>query len=122
MESTILRVSGLTVRYGKARGIDDVSLDVPAGAVTGLLGPNGSGKTTLLRAVLDLVHPHAGSVDIAGTDSRSAQARARIAYLPGDLSFPARLSGYALIKRYAAAVGGLDERRVEELAERLTID
>lgn len=120
--NAVLSVRGLTVRYGKARGIDDVSLDVPAGAVTGLLGPNGSGKTTLLRAVLDLVHPTMGSIDVAGTDSRHSSARARIGYLPGDLSFPPRLSGYSLIKRYAAAHGGLDQSRVANLAQRLTID
>lgn len=116
-----LRVESLTVRYGSARGIEDVTLEVPSGAVTGLLGPNGSGKTTLLRAVLDLVHPTSGSVRIAGTDSRVCDARARVAYLPGDLSFPSRLSGYQLIRRYSSALGGLDPTRVDALAHRLAI-
>lgn len=122
MRQPALRVTDLTVRYGRVRGIDAVTLDVPGGAVTGLLGPNGSGKTTLLRAVLDLVHPDSGSVEIVGTDSRDARARARVAYLPGDLSFPARLSGTSLIKRYSAAHGGLDANRVRHLAERLNVD
>ena len=50
----VLDMRGVTVMYGSARGIEDVSLSVPAGQVTGLLGPSGSGKTTLLRAVIDL--------------------------------------------------------------------
>ena len=116
-----LSVDSLTVMYGSARGIEDVSLDVPAGAVTGLLGPNGSGKTTLLRAVLDLVHPTKGTVSIAQTDSRSFQARARVAYLPGELSFPSRLSGYQLIRRYSSALGGLERSKVDALADRLGI-
>ena len=90
---TVLDVKGVTVRYGAARGIEAVTLDIPAGQVTGLLGPNGSGKTTLLRAVLDLVHPAEGAIEIAGIESRDPRARARIAYLPGDLSFPSRLDG-----------------------------
>lgn len=118
----MLSVDALTVTYGSARGITDVTLDVPAGAVTGLLGPNGSGKTTLLRAVLDLVHPAAGSVRIAGMDSRQRASRAKIGYLPGDLALPARLNGEALLARYAAAHGGLDGSRVRQLAERLRID
>lgn len=120
--ASVLRVEDLTVTYGSARGIADVTLDVPSGRVTGLLGPNGSGKTTLLRAVLDLVHPAAGRVHITGTDSRQSGARARIAYLPGDLSFPGRLTGAALIRRYTAAHGHLDGDRVSGLADRLNID
>jgi len=118
----VLDVRGVTVRYGSARGIDDVTLQVPAGQVTGLLGPNGSGKTTLLRSVLDLVHLSAGSIDVACVDSKDRRARARVAYLPGDLSFPARLSGHALLRRFSAAGGGLEHSRVDSLAKRLGID
>jgi len=70
---------GVTVMYGSARGIEDVSLSVPAGQVTGLLGPNGSGKTTLLRAVLDLVPPQQGCIDIVTTSSKDRRARANVA-------------------------------------------
>lgn len=119
---TVLDIEGVTVRYGAARGIEGVSLDIPAGQVTGLLGPNGSGKTTLLRAVLDLVHPAEGAIEIAGIDSRDPRARARIAYLPGDLSFPSRLDGRALLRRFSAARGRLDADRITRLATRLGID
>jgi ABC-2 type transport system ATP-binding protein len=118
----VLDVRGVTVRYGSARGIDDVTLQVPAGQVTGLLGPNGSGKTTLLRSVLDLVHPSTGSIEVVRVDSKNRRARARVAYLPGDLSFPPRLNGYALLRRFSAAGGGLDQTRVDALAKRLGID
>lgn len=113
---------GVSVRYGAARGIDDVTLSVPAGQVTGLLGPNGSGKTTLLRAALDLVHPTTGSISIGGIDSRNPRSRTRIAYLPGDLSFPRRLSGTALLRRFTAVGDGLDPSRVGYLVERLGVD
>ena len=51
--------------------------------MTGLLGPNGAGKSTLLRAALDLVHPSSGEIRILGHSSRSPEARAKVAYLPG---------------------------------------
>jgi ABC-type Mn2+/Zn2+ transport system ATPase subunit len=60
-------VDGLTVAFGDRRALDDVSLNLPRGAVVGLIGPNGAGKTTLLRALLGTVRPAAGSVRVDGT-------------------------------------------------------
>ncbi len=117
-----LGVDNLTVTYGKARGIEGITLEVPTGEVTGLLGPNGAGKTTLLRAALDLVHPTSGSVRILGVDSTDPRARAQITYLPGDLLFPGRLTGWSVLRRYSAARGGIDNDRVGELAQRLDLD
>jgi len=60
-------VEGLTVAFADRRALDDVSLELPRGAVVGLIGPNGAGKTTLLRALLGTVRPSAGSVRVDGT-------------------------------------------------------
>jgi manganese/zinc/iron transport system ATP- binding protein len=60
-------VAGLTVAFGDRRALDDVSLELPRGAVVGLIGPNGAGKTTLLRALLGTVRPAAGTVRVDGT-------------------------------------------------------
>lgn len=117
-----MSVDNLTVTYGKARGVSGITLDVPAGQVTGLLGPNGAGKTTLLRAALDLVHPTSGSVHILGVPSTDPRAREQIAYLPGDLLLPGRLSGWSVLRRYTAARGGLNQDRVVDLAQRLDLD
>lgn len=107
----------LTVRYGSARGIEHVSLTVDAGEILGLLGPNGAGKTTWLRAVLDLVHPTAGTATICGVDSREAKARETVTYLPGDLRLPPRLTGAQVIQRFTAARGDVDQAIVRELAD-----
>jgi len=117
-----MSVESLTVSYGRARGVSGISLDVPTGQVTGLLGPNGAGKTTLLRAALDLVHPTSGSVRIFGVDSTRPGAREQIAYLPGDLLLPGRLTGWSVLRRYTAARGGLSHDRVVDLAQRLDLD
>jgi ABC-type multidrug transport system ATPase subunit len=61
-----VRTSGLTKRFGAQTVVDDIDLEVPAGAVYGFLGPNGSGKTTTIRMLLGLVTPSAGGVELLG--------------------------------------------------------
>lgn len=64
----MLSVDSLTTDYGAVRAVDSVSLEVPAGSVTAVLGANGAGKTTLLRTVSGLVHPRRGSVRLDGEE------------------------------------------------------
>ncbi|HZD66483.1 MAG TPA: ABC transporter ATP-binding protein [Acidimicrobiales bacterium] len=64
----MLEVEGVTTTYGPVRALDGVSLEVPDGSVTAVLGANGAGKTTLLRTITGLVRPVAGHVRYAGTD------------------------------------------------------
>jgi len=64
-----ISVRNVTKRFGSFVALDDVSVDIPSGALTALLGPSGGGKTTLLRVIAGLETPDAGVVDIEGTDS-----------------------------------------------------
>jgi branched-chain amino acid transport system ATP-binding protein len=61
-----LSITGLSVRFGALRAVDDVSLDVPEGQVLGICGPNGAGKTTLMDAVTGFVPVAAGEVRLGG--------------------------------------------------------
>jgi ABC-2 type transport system ATP-binding protein len=112
----------VTVRYGSARGILDVSVSAAGGEVLGLLGPNGAGKTTLLRAALDLVHPNAGSVHLMGVPSTNPAARESVAYLPGELNLPKRLTGHQVIARFTARRPKIDSRRVDRFADAFGVD
>ncbi|HVY11758.1 MAG TPA: ATP-binding cassette domain-containing protein, partial [Mycobacteriales bacterium] len=64
----MLTLDGVVTTYGAVRALDGVSLDVPDGQITAVLGANGAGKTTLLRTVNGLVRPAAGSITFAGHD------------------------------------------------------
>jgi branched-chain amino acid transport system ATP-binding protein len=79
-------VSRLSVRYGQALAITDVSIDVGKGEVVGIIGPNGAGKTSLLRAISGLVRPAAGEIWFSGRriDGLSPEAIVKlgIAHVP----------------------------------------
>ena len=62
-------IRNATRRFGDFTAVDDVSVDIPGGSLTALLGPSGSGKSTLLRVIAGLERPDAGSVEIDGRDA-----------------------------------------------------
>ncbi len=80
----MLETHGLTRRFGALVAVDDLSVSLPSGGVTGFLGPNGAGKTTTIRMIAGALRPTSGRVVIEGIDAASdpAEARRRIGYLP----------------------------------------
>ncbi len=125
MNEFAIETEGLTVYYGKHRGIVDLNLQVRPGEVFGFLGPNGAGKTTTLRVLIDLIRPNRGRASVFGLDCQQegVALRERIGYLPGELSLPRNMKG----RQYLEMVDGLRARRADpgylnELCERLDLD
>ncbi|MCB0967168.1 MAG: ABC transporter ATP-binding protein [Ilumatobacter sp.] len=77
MNAPLLRVRDAVVRFGEARAVDGVSLDVHAGEVLALVGESGSGKTTLVRAVQGLQPLSAGSIEFDGDEVGASRRAAR---------------------------------------------
>jgi sulfate transport system ATP-binding protein len=73
----VIAVESVTKRYGDFTAVDDVSLDVPEGSLTALLGPSGSGKSTLLRVIAGLETPDTGRVELEGADVTNVAAQKR---------------------------------------------
>ncbi|MFC0132462.1 multidrug ABC transporter ATP-binding protein [Massilia eurypsychrophila] len=68
--NAVISAKGLSKHYGKQAAVDNISFDIPAGRIVGLIGPNGSGKTTTLKAALGLV-PFEGELKVLGLDPRT---------------------------------------------------
>ena len=73
----MIKVNSVTKRFGDFLALDDVSIDVPDGSLTALLGPSGSGKSTLLRVIAGLERPDAGSVEVGGEEATHLPAQKR---------------------------------------------
>jgi ABC-type branched-subunit amino acid transport system ATPase component len=79
-DNFVISARDVSVRFGGLKALDHVSVDVPTGAIVGLVGPNGAGKSTLFAVLSGLQKPSTGQVWLAGKDVSATppQARARI--------------------------------------------
>src|SRR5262249_47179734 len=66
----MIRIKDLRVDYDDLCAVKDLSLEVGPGEVCGLIGPNGAGKTTTMRAMLGLLEPTYGEIEVCGVDGR----------------------------------------------------
>jgi ABC-type multidrug transport system ATPase subunit len=122
--TALIEVSGLTKRYGRKRGIIDVSFQVAEGEVFGFLGPNGAGKTTTMRLLMGLLFPDRGCARIAGLDCwrQSVGVKRVLGYLPGELALDPNLTGGQILAFFANLRGGVDHTYLEGLVARLDLD
>lgn len=133
-KGTAIEVNRLTVSYGPVPALLDVSLQIPAGNLVGVIGPNGSGKSTLIKAILGFVKPDYGSVKLFGDDVN--RIKGKVAYVPQrgavDWDFPITVREIAAMGRYGhrrwwqdltstdyqAADEALEKVRMSEFAKR----
>ena len=89
MTDAVARLAGVGLRYGDTVALDDITLDIPAGCMAGLIGPDGVGKSSLLALVAGVRVIQQGSVRVLGGDMADRAHRAavcpRIAYMPQGL-------------------------------------
>ena len=83
--------------FGKLRVLDDLSLTIRPGRITGLIGPNAAGKTTLAKIILGLTRADAGGIRIDGRTIAGDEYRSRIGYMPQMARFPENLSARELL-------------------------
>jgi len=123
-ERPALRITRLIKDYGRVHAVRGIDLEVRRGEVFGFLGPNGAGKTTTIRCILDLLRPTSGVIEVLGLDPRrdGLNVRKLVAYVPGELRLPERMTGSQLVGSIARLRGGFDAARIRDLANRLGLD
>jgi ABC-2 type transport system ATP-binding protein len=111
-------ISHLRVVRGKRPALQDFSVRVARGSITGLLGPSGCGKTTLIRCIVGTQIIASGTVRVLGLPAGSAPLRHRIGYLPQD---PTIYNDLRIVDnvRYFAALYGFDGDAADSAIERV---
>src|SRR5262245_11991513 len=120
----VIRISGLTRRFGAKVALDRVSLSVPRGAVFGLVGANGAGKTTLIKHLLGLYQAQSGSVAVFGRDPvvDPVGVLSRVGYLSEENDLPAWMRVDELLRYLRAFYPSWDDDYADELRQRFALD
>ena len=117
----IIEVEHFTKRYGDFTAVDDISFTVDEGSIFAFLGPNGAGKTTMIKMMADVLRPDSGQILYDGQDIHIVgdKYRAKVGYLPQEISFYSNFTGRDYLE-YSAALKGMEKsyakKRIEELA------
>ena len=97
-----LKASSVRLGYDRKIVIEDITLEVPEGELTMLIGPNGCGKSTLLKALARVLAPKAGYVYLGGTDIHQLRTTAvarRLGFLPQRQSVPPGIKVLDMVSR-----------------------
>ena len=128
----MIKVHGLSKKFGNFTAVDSVEFQIPQGAVVGFLGPNGAGKTTTIRMICGYIRPTSGRALIDGIDvaRHPRRVQQRLGYLPESaplytemraqdyLAFRGRLLGLGRAERRRAVGLAIDRCRIDEVRRR----
>jgi ABC-2 type transport system ATP-binding protein len=122
----MIKVEGLTKRYGRATAVNNISFEVQKGDIVGFLGPNGAGKTTTMRVLTCFLPPTDGQVSVAGFDvqKQPLEVKKRIGYLPEAPPLYPEMEVHEYL-HFAGRIKGLPARdtgkRVSDVMERCAL-
>lgn len=118
---TVLRITGLSKRYGQIEAVKSLNLELLRGEVFGFLGPNGAGKSTTVGMILGLVRPTEGAIELFGrkmVGNTWAQLRRVGAVIESPAFYP-YLSGHDNLEALARSIGGVPTARISEVLDRV---
>jgi ABC-2 type transport system ATP-binding protein len=117
----VLRINGLSKRFGKLEAVKNLNLELRRGEVFGFLGPNGAGKSTTVGMILGLIAPTAGSIELFGVKQNGNRwaALRRIGAIIEEPAFYPYLSGRDNLQVLAKSIGDISKNKIPEVLERV---
>ncbi|TWX51120.1 ABC transporter ATP-binding protein [Colwellia hornerae] len=122
-KTPLVKLTNVGKKYPKLTALDSVDMQLSQGEVLGLFGHNGAGKTTMMKLILGVITPSHGSVEVMGMAPDSKEAwhmRAKIGYLPENVSFYEQLTGLEVLS-YFAKLKGFDKKHAMALLEQVGV-
>jgi ABC-2 type transport system ATP-binding protein len=123
LQQPIVSMEGVSRRYGDMAAVDDISLQVNAGTILGVIGPSGSGKTTMIRMLTGTLEPTSGSLTVLGQIPRkfTRHAREKIGYMPQHFVLYEELTASENLSFVASLFGLLWPKRGRRVKEMLKV-
>ena len=118
--SELLKLTGLTKRYGGVLALDSLDLTVESGKIIGILGPNGSGKTTLIKIINGLLTPTEGSVLVNGS-APGVETKKVVSYLPDNTFLPSWMTAEQIVALFADFYEDFRTELAFEMLDRLGV-
>jgi ABC-2 type transport system ATP-binding protein len=120
--TALISAKGLTKRYGRFHAVDDISFDINAGRIVGLVGPNGAGKSTTLKAILGLIR-YSGELRVMGRDPRRERAQMMhdVSYISDVASLPDWIKVSQLLKLMEATHPSFNRSKTMDFLSRTDI-
>ncbi len=114
----MIEVKKLVKTFGDFRALDGLDINVPSGAVYGLVGPNGAGKSTVIRHITGILKQDSGEVKVNGEDVyENTEVKAKIAYIPDDVFYYTQASVNDMMKFYRDMYPKFDMERFSSLGK-----
>lgn len=117
---TVLKATGITKKYGAAKALDKVSIEIKRGMIYGLIGENGAGKSTFMRTIMGLISIDEGSIELFGTTDLQAARRRMGQSIENPALYPELTARDNL--RIQAANGGVSDREIEDLLKMMRLE
>ena len=121
MDDKVFEINDVSRSFGAVKAVENLTLSLGKGEVTGFLGTNGAGKTTTIKMLIGLIRPTSGTVRLLGGDPSDAAARARIGYMPEMAYYYPYLNVRELLSFYGG-ICGMDKKTVRSRTDELLED
>ena len=119
----MIKVSNVTKTFDGFKALDGLNINVPKGAVYGLVGPNGAGKSTIIRHITGIYRPDEGEIEVGGAPIyENPDVKSRLAYIPDDIYFFLQASIKDMMKFYRGIYPKFDMERYARMREVFSLD